>query len=219
MFLLKTLLMMFFLILEMEQLKITFTKEVANAKWDPRVKKGWWDGKISYFKSNRYLPAGLWHELVETAKQYNFEIQVNWIGERNTELLFNRLLACALEHPQKSVSKQKAFPLPQRLWHYIIDKTEISADKKWIDLGKKKGRHLAELLANDVYTVSGKTTFKEEFVTCGGVTLDSIHLKTMGSKTHKGLYFAGEVLNIDAITGGYNFQAAWSTGFIAGQLG
>jgi len=88
-----------------------------------------------------------------------------------------------------------------------------------IDLGKKKGRHLAELLANDVYTVSGKTTFKEEFVTCGGVTLDSIHLKTMGSKTHKGLYFAGEVLNIDAITGGYNFQAAWSTGFIAGQLG
>ena len=151
--------------------------------------------------------------------QYNFEIQVNWIGERNTELLFNRLLACALEHPQKSVSKQKAFPLPQRLWHYIIDKTEISADKKWIDLGKKKGRHLAELLANDVYTVSGKTTFKEEFVTCGGVTLDSIHLKTMGSKTHKGLYFAGEVLNIDAITGGYNFQAAWSTGFIAGQLG
>ena len=77
---------------------------------------------------------------------------------------------------------------------------------------------MVELLANDTYVISGKTTFKEEFVTCGGIALNSVHLKTMESKSQKGLYFAGEVLNIDAITGGYNFQAAWSTGFIAGQL-
>ena len=151
--------------------------------------------------------------------QYNFEIQVNWLGERNTEILFNQLQICALEHPQKAVSKQKAFPLPQRLWQYLVNKKGIEADKKWIDLGKKKGRQLLELLANDVYSISGKTTFKEEFVTCGGVGLESIHLKTLESKSHTGLYFAGEVLNIDAITGGYNFQAAWSTGFIAGQMG
>ena len=151
--------------------------------------------------------------------QYNFEIQINWVGERNTEILFNQLQAFALEHPQKVVSKQKVFPLPQRLWQYLVEKMEITADKKWNELGKKKGRQLVELLTNDAYAISGKTTFKEEFVTCGGVNLDSIHLKTMESKSKKGLYFAGEVLNIDAITGGYNFQAAWSTGFIAGQIG
>ena len=150
--------------------------------------------------------------------QYHFEIQVNWVGERNTELLFNQLQACASEHPQKAVSKQKAFPLPQRLWQHLVEKMEINVDKKWIDLGKKKGRQLVELLSNDSYTVSGKTTFKEEFVTCGGVALESVDLKTMESKTQKGLYFAGEVLNIDAITGGYNFQSAWATGFLAGKM-
>lgn len=151
--------------------------------------------------------------------QYNFEIQVNWLGEKNTEILFNQLQTCALQHPKKTVSKQKAFPLPQRLWQYLVNKNGIEVDKKWIDLGKKKGRQFLELLTNDVYKISGKTTFKEEFVTCGGVGLESIHLKTLESKSHTGLYFAGEVLNIDAITGGYNFQAAWSTGFIAGQMG
>ena len=85
-------------------------------------------------------------------------------------------------------------------------------------MSKKKGRQLVELLANDTYVIAGKTTFKEEFVTCGGIALSAVNLKTMESKSQKGLYFAGEVLNIDALTGGYNFQAAWSTGFIAGQL-
>ena len=89
---------------------------------------------------------------------------------------------------------------------------------KWVGLGKKKGRQLVKLLANDNYGVSGKNTFKEEVVTWGGIALNSVDLKTIQSKSQKGLYFAGEVLNIDAITGGYNFQAAWSTGFIAGQL-
>ena len=79
-------------------------------------------------------------------------------------------------------------------------------------------RHLVELFTKDSYSVSGKTTFKEEFVTCGGIALSNINIKTMESKIQSGLYFAGEVLDIDAITGGYNFQAAWSTGFIAGKL-
>ena len=79
-------------------------------------------------------------------------------------------------------------------------------------------RHLVELFTKDTYSVSGKTTFKEEFVTCGGIALSNINIKTMESKVQPGLYFAGEVLDIDAITGGYNFQAAWSTGFIAGKL-
>ena len=80
-------------------------------------------------------------------------------------------------------------------------------------------RKLIELLTKDIYQVSGKTTFKEEFVTCGGVSLESINIKTMQSKIIDDLYFAGEVLDIDGITGGYNFQSAWSTGYIAGKLG
>ena len=97
-------------------------------------------------------------------------------------------------------------------------KNNIPQTKKWIDLSKKEGRRFVECLVNDKYLVSGKTTFKDEFVTCGGVSLSSINLKTMESKTSAGLYFAGEVLNIDGITGGYNFQSAWTTGFVAGQL-
>ena len=102
---------------------------------------------------------------------------------------------------------------------FLLEKSNISHDTRWNELGKKKARKLIELSTHDTYKVSGKTTFKEEFVTCGGVALESIDLKTLESKHTKGLYFAGEVLDVDAITGGYNFQAAWSTGFTAGELG
>ncbi len=104
------------------------------------------------------------------------------------------------------------------MWEYLIEKAGISSDKKWNEVGKKKIRILASLLAQDQYAVSGKTTFKDEFVTCGGVVLNEINLKTMQSKKAANLYFAGEVLDIDAITGGFNFQAAWSGGYIAGKL-
>ena len=101
----------------------------------------------------------------------------------------------------------------------MITKFILSDDKKWGELGKKNLRKLIEFLTKDIYKVSGKTTFKEEFVTCGGVSLESIDIKTMQSKTTNDLYFAGEVLDIDGVTGGYNFQSAWSTGYIAGKLG
>ena len=91
-------------------------------------------------------------------------------------------------------------------------------DQLWGNIGKKGVNKIVEILTNDVYGVSGKTTFKEEFVTCGGVSLDDIDVKTMQSKIVKNLYFTGEVMDIDGITGGYNFQAAWTTGFIAGKL-
>ena len=91
-------------------------------------------------------------------------------------------------------------------------------DQKWSDIGRKGINKLVMLLTNDSYQVNGKTTFKEEFVTCGGVSLQSINMKTMESKVVKNLYFAGEVMDIDAITGGYNFQAAWTTAYIAGML-
>jgi len=150
---------------------------------------------------------------------YTFEIEINWVMERNTELLFLKLQEFADQYPQKTLLKKKGFLLPNRLWQYLIKKSGIPLDKKWCELGKKKIRHLVELLSSDTYSVVGKTTFKEEFVTCGGIKLKNIDLKTMQSKSCPNLYFAGEVLDIDAITGGFNFQAAWTTGFIAGKLG
>lgn len=150
--------------------------------------------------------------------QYQFELLINWVGEKNTTILFNQLQAFAKQNPQKTLFNQKAFSLPQRLWQFLVQKNNIPQTKKWIDLSKKEGRKFVECLVNDKYLVSGKTTFKDEFVTCGGVSLSSINLKTMQSKASPGLYFAGEVLNIDGITGGYNFQSAWTTGFVAGQL-
>ena len=150
---------------------------------------------------------------------YEFKIQVNWVNETNTELLFEQLQEFSTLHPQKGIGNQKAFTLPNRLWNFLLEKIDISTDRKWNEVGKKKFRQLATILTQDNYQVSGKTTFKEEFVTCGGIDLNEINLKTMQSKKAKNLYFAGEVIDVDAITGGYNFQAAWSSGYIAGKLG
>lgn len=149
---------------------------------------------------------------------YNFKIQVNWVNEINQEVVLDLLKTNMQEHDNKLVTNIKPYFLPERLWRYLLEKSEISLEKRWSELGKKSLNKLVSILTNDIYEVKGKTTFKEEFVTCGGVSLQSINLKTMQSNVCKNLYFAGEILDIDAITGGYNFQAAWTTGFIAGKL-
>ena len=152
-------------------------------------------------------------------KEYSFDLQINWLIDRNTEILFKKLQDYSVLFSNKLLSKQNPFDLPSRLWLFLIEKSNLNDNKKWGELGKKNMRKLIEFLTKDFYSVSGKTTFKEEFVTCGGVSLENIELKTMQSKIVTDLYFAGEVLDIDGITGGYNFQSAWSTGFIAGKLG
>ncbi len=149
---------------------------------------------------------------------YDFNVQINWVNETNNDLVINRLKAIVQEHPKKILANIRPYALPERLWLFLLKKREISEKKTWGELGKKSLNKLVSVLTNDVYTVKGKTTFKEEFVTCGGVSLDSIDLNTMQSKVCNNLYFAGEVMDIDAITGGYNFQAAWTTGFLAGKL-
>ena len=151
-------------------------------------------------------------------RDYNFNIQVNWVNEQNAEIVQREIRAIAEEHGQKKLSNYRPFLLPDRLWQFLIEKTEFPADQLWGNIGKKGVNKIVEFLTNDVYAVSGKTTFKEEFVTCGGVSLDDIEVKSMQSKVVKNLYFTGEVMDIDGITGGYNFQAAWTTGFIAGKL-
>lgn len=152
------------------------------------------------------------------AADYQCKLQVNWVGETNNEVVADQLNTISQEHPNKLLSNCRPYALPDRLWLFLLEKSELPQNKKWGELGKKGMNKLVSLLTNDIYSVQGKTTFKEEFVTCGGVSLDDVDMNTMESKVCKGLYFAGEIMDVDAITGGYNFQAAWTTGFIAGRL-
>ena len=150
---------------------------------------------------------------------YKFNIQVNWVNVVNHQLVMEQLRGIILEHPQKLLANVRPYYLPERLWIYLITKSGLTRDKKWHELSKQAINRLVNVLTNDVYLVKGKASFKEEFVTCGGISLESIDFNTMQSRVCKNLYFAGELLDIDGITGGYNFQAAWTTGFIAGRLG
>lgn len=149
---------------------------------------------------------------------YSFKVQVNWVNELNNALVTQKIMEIVENHPNKLLTNYRPYLLPERLWHYLLEKSDLPSTKKWSELGKKGLHKLVALLTNDIYDVQGKTTFKEEFVTCGGVSLESIKTKTMESKVCPNLYFAGEVMDVDGITGGYNFQAAWTTAFIAAKL-
>ena len=148
---------------------------------------------------------------------YQFPIAVNWIGLTNSALVAEHLQGIVDSNPRKFLTSVHPFGLPTRMWQYILEKTALGADKRWDELGKKGLNKLVEALTNDQYKVTGKGAFRDEFVTCGGVSLSDINLNTMESKVCKNLYFAGEVLDVDAITGGFNLQAAWTTGFVAGK--
>ncbi len=149
---------------------------------------------------------------------YEFKIQVNWVNVQNYDIVMDDLCSLVDEHPNKLLPNVRPYFLAERLWRYLLEKSELSATKKWGELGKKGLDKLVNVLTNDVYSVKGKTSFKEEFVTCGGVSLESIDMNTMQSKVCENLYFAGELMDIDGVTGGFNFQAAWTTAFIAAKL-
>ena len=149
---------------------------------------------------------------------YEAIIQVNWANETNNDIVLNDLQAIVKSHPKKNICNNRPYDISSRLWIYLLEKCEIDISKNWIDLGGKNMNKLMNILSNDTYAIKGRAAFKEEFVTCGGVSLRNIYMSSMESKVCKNLYFPGEVLDIDAITGGYNLQAAWTTGFIAGKL-
>lgn len=151
-------------------------------------------------------------------KKYHFTVQVNWVKGENNETIQQELEEIVQKYPHKKISKIKPFALPERLWLFLIEKAMLPTQKRWNELGKKGINKLVNVLTNDSYSVAEKTTFKEEFVTCGGIDLKNINGNTMQSKVVKNLYFAGEILDIDGITGGYNFQAAWTTAYVAGKL-
>jgi hypothetical protein len=150
-------------------------------------------------------------------KKYLFTIEVNWLNDLTLEETEEKLKELKLEHSKKAVSKKSPFEFPNRLWESLVFASDISEETKWADLTKKQIQNLALQLTQGEFQVNGKSTFKEEFVTAGGIDLKEINFKTMESKLHANLYFAGEILNIDAITGGFNFQNAWTGGFIIGE--
>ncbi|MEO5777105.1 MAG: NAD(P)/FAD-dependent oxidoreductase [Flavobacterium sp.] len=148
---------------------------------------------------------------------YQFVIQVNWLNELTFEEAMDTLKELKQEHAKKAVSKKSPFEFPNRLWESLVLASGIDSERKWADLSKKQLTDLANQLTNGEFQVNGKSTFKEEFVTAGGIDLKEINFKTMESKLHENLFFAGEIVNIDAITGGFNFQNAWTSGFILAQ--
>ena len=148
---------------------------------------------------------------------YKAPLAISWTGELTRQEVEENLLKLQTANPRKQVATLHPFGLPSRLWLYILSKLGIDAVKPWAEIGRKTLNRMIETLVNDQYTIAGKGAFREEFVTCGGVSLSSINSKTLESKVCPNLFFAGEVLDIDAITGGFNLQAAWTTGFIAGK--
>ncbi len=163
------------------------------------------------------LQLSAWGARILAEVNYVFHVLVNWLNATTEEELRNILAETMSAHGAKKMSNINPFPVTNRLWEFLLKRADINPENRWNELGKKSINKLVNTLLNDRYAVSGKTTFKEEFVTAGGIPLPEIEVKTMESKVARGLYFAGEVMDIDGITGGFNFQAAWTTGYIAGK--
>ena len=151
--------------------------------------------------------------------QYSFVIQINWVGGKSNDVILNELSEIAKQHQAKTLGNFRPFKLPTALWQLILEKNNIVSTKLWREAGKSDFNKITNSLSCDVYNVTGKTAFKEEYVTCGGVSLESVDSKTLQSKSCPNLFFAGEVLDIDGVTGGFNFQAAWTTAYVASSLG
>lgn len=148
---------------------------------------------------------------------YNFKISVNWLPGNDAKNMLEELKELKFSISKQQVSTRPQFDLPKRLWQSIVSASGIKTDIKWADLNKSQLTELSQQLTSAVYQVNGKSTFKEEFVTAGGIDLKEVDFKTFESKLQKNLYFAGEILNIDAITGGFNFQNAWTGGYLAAK--
>ena len=160
------------------------------------------------------LKLSAWGARILHEKNYQFSIAINWLNDIEADAAEKILKELKLEHAKKAVSKKSPFELTNRLWESLVMNSGIESETKWADLSKNQLQNLSNQLTNSVFKVNGKSTFKEEFVTAGGIDLKEINFKTMESKLHENLYFAGEIVNIDAVTGGYNFQNAWTSGFI-----
>ncbi len=154
-------------------------------------------------------------ELAE--KQYQFNVMINWLPEYHEQSMKDAFIELRQTQAAQKIHGKNPFGLPNRLWTFFLEQAGITEQMRWADLPAKQQQQLIRLLVANEFAVSGKTTFKEEFVTCGGIQLNEIDVNSMQSKRMPGLYFAGEVMDVDGITGGFNFQHAWTSGWIAAQ--
>lgn len=148
---------------------------------------------------------------------YKAGLSINWLGDANEAEAVETVMELAVQHPQKQLSSLYPKQLNARLWQYLLDSCGLDPAMRWAGLGRKGINRLANALVNSGYRVDGKNRFKEEFVTCGGVSLDMVDSRTLECRIHRGVYFAGEVLDVDAITGGFNLQAAWTMGYVVAR--
>jgi hypothetical protein len=162
------------------------------------------------------LKTSAWGARDLAERNYHFQALVHWISAWGEEKLRQYFLSEKVNNPNR---KPVNYPLdiPKRLWQFLLEKSGIAIVKTWQEISKADLNRLVNTLTQDSYEVQGKTTFKEEFVTCGGVLLSEVNPSTMQSRIVPHVFFAGEVLDIDGVTGGFNFQSAWTTGYIAGK--
>ena len=149
---------------------------------------------------------------------YCFILRINWSGIKDQSQIKSFLLNIKNENSSKNLINFRPYDFPTRFWSYLINRANVNPNKKWAEISQQELNKIINVISNDVYKITGRNKFKEEFVTCGGVSLNNINPNTLESKVFKNMYFAGEVLDIDGITGGFNLQAAWTTGYIAGLL-
>ncbi|MBR5715421.1 MAG: NAD(P)/FAD-dependent oxidoreductase [Bacteroidales bacterium] len=148
-------------------------------------------------------------------RNYEASLSVNWLGGMIEENVRKMLQQQMDDNPKKQIGS--IHPLTQRLWHYLLLKNCIDPERRCADVSSKLLNRLVASVCNDIYHISGKNRYKDEFVTCGGISISNIDPNTLECKKHRGLYFAGEVLDVDAVTGGFNLQAAWTMGYIVAQ--
>jgi predicted Rossmann fold flavoprotein len=183
--------------------------------------KTWYNGPVLITHQGLSGPAILKtsafaaRELFE--QHYSFTLFINWLPHSTQDELLQQLQQAKHTDSKKKLTNAKPVQIPERLWTYFLDRAQADAELRWGDVSNKVLQRLVQLLTAFEVKVSGKNTFKDEFVTAGGVDLDEVDFTTMQSRQYSGLYFAGEVLDIDGVTGGFNFQAAWTTGWIAAQ--
>ena len=149
---------------------------------------------------------------------YVFDVVVRWITKEEESGFIAMLKEMMKENPKKQINKYSINSIPARLWKYLCSRGGITEFMSGAEFGKRQWKSLLDVLTNDTYRVTGKSTFKEEFVTAGGIDLDDVDMERFESKLHQHLFFAGEVLNIDALTGGFNFQAAWTSAHISAKV-
>jgi len=164
------------------------------------------------------LKLSAWGARVLHDCHYQATLVINWLPQINPEVLRQKLLLLKSESAKKVIALHRGVDkMPHRLWQYLVSRVGIGGEDRWAELSNKTLNQLIQELTQGHYLIQGKGVFKEEFVTCGGVSLKEVNFKTMESRCCPGLYFAGEILDIDGVTGGFNFQSAWTTAWLAGQ--